>query len=93
MILIRYSNDITKYFPIWAFETRQVIIVSKSYINKSKQDVKLLLKWPVKITITTSKTKQKAPASKPRPRERPKKIVQKIFNIFKKFTITTSVKS
>lgn len=72
-ILIGYSPDTAKHFRIWAPQTKQVIIASEPYIDKSEQGAKLLVKWP--LSTTTTAAKRKAPAGEPRPRGRPRKIV------------------
>ena len=69
-ILIGYNNKTNKHYRAWAPETKQVIVVSNPFINKSVQDAKLLLDWPLK---TGSNSKQKA-TSKPKPRGRPRKM-------------------
>lgn len=71
-ILIRYSPNISKHFPIWALQTKQVVIASKLYIDKSEKGVKLLVKWPLNETPSQ---KRKALAGDPRPRRWPQKIV------------------
>ncbi len=43
-ILIGYSSNISKHFRIWAPQTKQVVIASKPYIDKSEKGVKLLVK-------------------------------------------------
>lgn len=72
-ILIGYSPDTARHFQIWAPKTQQVIIASEPYIHESEQGAKLLVKWP--LSTTTSTSKRKAPAGEPRPRGRPRKIV------------------
>lgn len=45
----------------------------------------------MKTAITTLKTKRKFLVGKPRPQRRPRKIVEEIFNIPERLTITTSI--
>ena len=69
-ILIGYSPDTPKYFRVWVPQTKQVIIVSEPYIDKSEQGAKLLEKWPIEAS-----SKQKAPTGEQRPRGRPRKYL------------------
>lgn len=43
-ILIGYSPDGTKHFCIWSLQKRQIVIVSKPYVDELKQRAKLLKK-------------------------------------------------
>ena len=55
-ILIRYSLDRLKNLYIREPQTKQVVIASKSYIDKSEQITKLLTKWPLeKIPLMKKK--------------------------------------
>ena len=67
--MIGYSQDTTKHFRVWAAQTKQVIIASEPYIDKSKQGAKLLAKW----LLNTNASKQKTPIGEPRPKGRPRK--------------------
>lgn len=69
-ILIGYNSDTTKHFQVWASPTKQVIIVSESFINESEQGAKLLIQWP----LEPSSTKRKALPGEPKPRGRSRKI-------------------
>lgn len=71
-IFIGYS-DTTKHVRVWASKTQQILLVSSSYVDESKQGAKLLVEHPLDITRLTS-TKRKAPTGEPRPRGRPRKI-------------------
>lgn len=71
-ILIGYSSNTTKNFCIWAPQTRQMIIVSKPYVNKSERGVKLLEKWLLEVVPLS---KRKTLAREPKPRGKPKKQV------------------
>lgn len=62
-----YSPDTRKQFRIWAPQTKQIVIASKSYIDESEKGAKMLAKWPIDVI----QTKKKAPAEEPKPRGRP----------------------
>lgn len=66
-ILIEYSLDTAKYFCIWAPQAKQVVIASRSYIDKLEQEAKLLAKWPLDIVVI----KRKVPTGELKPRNRP----------------------
>ncbi len=87
-ILIGYSPNMSKYFRIWAPQTRQGIIASEPYIDKSEQGAKLLSEWPLEASTAL---KKKAPAGEPRPRGRPRKIAAKASTALAKATDLTKI--
>ena len=68
-ILVGYSPDIRKHYCIWVPQTKEIVIASEPYIDKSKRDAKLLAKWLLDIT----QTQKKALAKEPKPGGRPRK--------------------
>lgn len=66
-ILIGYNANIAKHFHIWVPQTNQVVIASELYIDKSKQDAKLLVKFLLN-TIKMISAKRRALARELRSR-------------------------
>lgn len=68
-ILIGYSSDTTKHFCMWASQTKEVVIASQLFIDKSEKGAKLLVKW----LLDPMQLKKKALIGEPRPKRRPQK--------------------
>lgn len=72
-IFIWYSQDTIKHVRAWAPKTQQILLVTNSYVNESKQGAKFFVDYLLNLTHPTA-AKQKGPTGKPRLRGRPQKI-------------------
>lgn len=74
-IFIKYSQDTTKHIQAWASKTQQILIVSNSYIGKSKQRAKLLTNYLLDLSHQPSILKRKTPIKEPRLRGQSQKVI------------------
>lgn len=49
-VLVSYSLNTKKDFRIWAPQTKQIVIASELYIDKTEKGARVLAKWLLDVT-------------------------------------------